>query len=269
MITPEQSAQLKEYFPVKSHEFLQGKTYISEEAITNRLDEVDPSWSFERLDITVRDTQVIATFRLTVCGVSRDGVGMDSIKQGAGEAEKSAATDALKRAARLFGIGRYILEMGKAVTDYQSLERWLIQRQGGNVSQMDGNAQQALRGNGPSERTIAPKPQNGGSSVNGSKTDLKATSSVLTSEASNGKDAAQPDEPAPVDKTSEANFSTTWSVFRNDLLVALTTPGKKYSYQERANTIEKMHGEGAFNGVSVNAAIPLVLERLANHQKVS
>lgn len=128
MITPEQSAALKDYFPVEAHEFLQGKTYIREDDITDRLDEVDPSWTFERLDITVRDAQVVAIFRLTVCGVWRDGVGMDSIKQGgAGEAEKSAATDALKRAARLFGIGRYILSM-KGVSDAKATEAWLAKQ---------------------------------------------------------------------------------------------------------------------------------------------
>ena len=175
-ITAEQSTQLKDYFPVKSHEFLNGNTYISEEAITNRLDEVDPSWTLERLDVYRLDSVVTAIFRLTVCGVSRDGVGMASVQlnkdkdREVNEAEKSAATDALKRAARLFGIGRYILEMGKSVSDYASLERWLIQRQRnidmstGEISIVDKAAgdyertpQQALHGNGRSERTIAPK----------------------------------------------------------------------------------------------------------------
>jgi hypothetical protein len=137
MITPEQSAALKDYFPVKAHEFLNGNTYIAEEAITNRLDEVDPSWSWELTSEYTRDSQCIAVGRMTVCGVSRDGVGMQPTKitkkdgtiiDGT-EPEKSAATDALKRAARLFGIGRYILEMGKAVSDYRSLEQWLYQRQ--------------------------------------------------------------------------------------------------------------------------------------------
>jgi hypothetical protein len=137
MITPEQNARLKEYFPVKAHEFLNGATYLSEEAITDRLDEVDPSWEFHRLgEFAYREGFVIATFRMTVCGVSRDGVGMWDLKMkkkdgtiiDAVDPEKSVSTDALKRAARLFGIGRYILEMGKAVTDYRSLEQWLAQK---------------------------------------------------------------------------------------------------------------------------------------------
>ena len=139
-LTKEQSDQLKDYFPVQAHEFLNGNTYISEEAITNRLDEVDPSWSMELMQEYTRDKQCIAVMRLTVCGVSRDGVGMqptkimkkDGTEMDGTEPEKSAATDALKRAARLFGIGRYILEMGRSVSDQRSLTDWLTKRRGVN-----------------------------------------------------------------------------------------------------------------------------------------
>jgi len=152
MITPEQSARLKDYFPVKAHEFLQGATYLSEEAITNRLDEVDASWEFHRLgEFAYRDNFVIATFRMTVCGVSRDGIGMWDLKMkkkdgniiDATDPEKSVSTDALKRAARLFGIGRYILEMGKAVNDYRSLEQWLNQRTHNVTSLQTENSSQS------------------------------------------------------------------------------------------------------------------------------
>lgn len=140
MLTKEQSDQLKDYFPAQAHEFLQGNTYLSEEAITNRLDDIDPSWEFHRLgDFAYRDNSIIATFRLTVSGVSRDGIGMwdltikkkDGNLMPAVDPEKSVSTDALKRAARLFGIGRYILEM-KGVNDYRTLENWLATRRGIN-----------------------------------------------------------------------------------------------------------------------------------------
>ena len=151
MLTKEQSDKLKDYFPVKSHEFLQGATYLSEEAITNRLDDIDPSWTWELVSEYTRDNQCIAVGRMTVCGVSRDGVGMQPLqitkKDGTiidgTEPEKSAITDALKRAARLFGIGRYILEMGRAVTDYSSLEQWLYQRQNKVTSLASENAPQS------------------------------------------------------------------------------------------------------------------------------
>lgn len=139
-LTTEQSNQLKDFFPVQAHEFLNGNTYISEEAITNRLDEVDPSWTMELVSEYTRDKQCIAVMRLTVCGVSRDGVGMqptkimkkDGTEMDGTEPEKSAATDALKRAARLFGIGRYILEMGRSVSDQRTLTDWLAKRRGVN-----------------------------------------------------------------------------------------------------------------------------------------
>jgi hypothetical protein len=141
-LTKEQSDALKDFFPVQAHEFLNGNTYISEEAITNRLDDVDPSWTMELMSEYTRDKQCIAVMRLTVCGVSRDGVGMqptkimkkDGTEMDGTEPEKSAATDALKRAARLFGIGRYILEMGRAVSDHRTLADWLAKRRSINTN---------------------------------------------------------------------------------------------------------------------------------------
>jgi hypothetical protein len=147
-LTKEMSDTLKDFFPVNAHEFLKGACYITEEQITDRLDEVDPSWTFEKQSIIQRDKRIIATYRLTVGGAYRDGVGMETIQYGKGqdgskptdyevnEAEKSAATDALKRAARLFGIGRYILTMGNAVSNYETLKTWLAAQR--NVNPQTG-----------------------------------------------------------------------------------------------------------------------------------
>lgn len=111
------------------HEFTRGYVYISEEAIAARLDEVDPSWSFELADVRVRDKQGVAVGRLTVNGVTRSNVGMQAIEYvkdkqtkevtdtESGEPEKGAATDALKRCARLFGIGRYLLDSPPRVSE--------------------------------------------------------------------------------------------------------------------------------------------------------
>jgi hypothetical protein len=132
---------LKRFFPTQDHEFDWGKNcYITEYAITNRLEEVDPSWSFTDPAITTRAehgedglTIVTAVLTMTVKGVSRTGVGRSNIelrkdgKREADQAEKAAATDALKRAARLFGVGRYLLTLDKKVRDYTSLETWLNQ----------------------------------------------------------------------------------------------------------------------------------------------
>lgn len=118
-LTHEDVQQLTAQFDASDHEEREGRTYIREGAITRRLDEVDPSWTWELLGQPVyRDGTVTVTGRLTVNGVWRDGVGMENIRTSktgneVNEAEKSAATDALKRAARLFGIGRYLLDLGK------------------------------------------------------------------------------------------------------------------------------------------------------------
>lgn len=124
------------------HEFTRGYVYITEGAITARLDEVDPNWTFEIQQLSVRDKQGVCAARLTVQGVTRENVGMqvieyqkDSDKE-AGEAEKGAATDALKRCARLFGIGRYLLDDppkvvmdGFRVKDDSAFNAWLKDKQ--------------------------------------------------------------------------------------------------------------------------------------------
>lgn len=120
---------LSKPFQRNEHEFTRGFVYITEEAIAARLDEVDPAWSFEIQHVGIRDGQGVCHARLTVKGVTRENVGMQSIetnKDGRemGEAEKGATTDALKRCARLFGIGRYLLSAPKE----NEFNRWLDQK---------------------------------------------------------------------------------------------------------------------------------------------
>ena len=100
---------LNALFPLADHEFTRGFVYIKERAICDRLDAVDPSWCFDLKSVQVRDNDVIVVGTLTLRQTVREGVGMAKIVEKGAEAEKSAATDALKRAARLFGVGRYLL----------------------------------------------------------------------------------------------------------------------------------------------------------------
>ena len=133
MLTKEDLFALQYPFKAAEHEFLKEKAYITEGAITDRIEQVDPSWMLEQISLYARpdSNQVVCTMRLTIKGVWRDGVGMSAItklKSGAGdanEAEKSAATDALKRAARLFGIGRYLLDLPPNVVNEDSLRKYL------------------------------------------------------------------------------------------------------------------------------------------------
>lgn len=112
-LTPEDLRALQRPFRYADHSFLRGFVYLSEEAITARLEEVDPSWTLEILNVRYEGAQAIVLARMTVCGVYRDGIGMQKVIETAGEADKGAATDALKRAARLFGVGRYLLDAPK------------------------------------------------------------------------------------------------------------------------------------------------------------
>jgi hypothetical protein len=150
-LTQEDTKALCAPFALEDHEFTRGFVYITEQAITRRLDSVDPSWDFIIIE-SVRDaTSASVTGRLAVCGVERDGIGTQAIEYSnatdrstgekkplldaagnpreAGEARKGAATDALKRAARLFGVGRYLLD----APEEAKFKAWLAKQSGAPV----------------------------------------------------------------------------------------------------------------------------------------
>lgn len=133
-------------FPAEAHKFINGLAYLHEEPLNERLDMVDPSWSFVIKSISSRPNAgeggkdmgtVTVHASLIIKDVSRDSVGMAVIqktKSGeseANEAEKSATTDALKRCARMFGLGRYLLTMPKdsygkvTIVNVEQLRHWL------------------------------------------------------------------------------------------------------------------------------------------------
>lgn len=169
-LTKEDVTALTKHFHPNEHEFTRGFIYITESAVGNRLDEVDPAWSWEIINEWTRDNQAICAGRLTICGVSRDGVGMQpltivSSKDGkvleGTEPEKSAATDALKRAARLFGIGRYLLDTPGWVKTVADVEKWLPH------PASNGNHAPPL-----TERPTTPPSQNGTHGDNGKTIDF-------------------------------------------------------------------------------------------------
>lgn len=131
MLTKEDLDVLRAPFAPAEHEFLNGMAYITESAITTRIEQVDPSWQFFVDAIVRHDGVVVVTARLIVLDVTRTNTGMAQItmrKDGqaeANEAEKSATTDALKRCARLFGVGRYLLDLPASVRDTPSLVAWM------------------------------------------------------------------------------------------------------------------------------------------------
>lgn len=95
--------------------------YIDARAVQDRLDAICPdAWSFE---VTVVEGAAVPTVkgRLTVLGVAREDIGE------AGEGElgtlKAATSDAMKRCAVQFGIGRYLYDLPKVWADWNEHKR--------------------------------------------------------------------------------------------------------------------------------------------------
>lgn len=84
--------------------------YVGHAAVTDRLLSVDPEWTWEPLAydpagaplITRNGKEASMWIKLTVCGVSRLGVGICAA--GAFELEKQLVSDALRNAAMRFGV---------------------------------------------------------------------------------------------------------------------------------------------------------------------
>lgn len=82
-------------------------SYVGHAALTDRLLDVDPAWTWEPLAMTADGLPVMDTFggmwiKLTVCGVTRLGYGHAGDK-GGGDAIKEVIGDALRNAAMRFG----------------------------------------------------------------------------------------------------------------------------------------------------------------------
>lgn len=84
--------------------------YVDARDVQDRLDAVCGvgGWSFELEPVVVDAGELrVARGRLTIHGVTRDDIGTASTF----EPSKGAASDALKRAAVMFGIGRYLYRL--------------------------------------------------------------------------------------------------------------------------------------------------------------
>lgn len=112
MLTPEMVAKLCAPFPdeklgVKAQSYNNKNNptkvmlvlYLQHTDVAERLDQVDPNWSFRILSMG----SGFAHGELTVGGAVRQNFGE-------GEDQKMAASDALKRCAMLFGVGRSLYE---------------------------------------------------------------------------------------------------------------------------------------------------------------
>ncbi len=77
--------------------------YLQHTDVYVRLESVDPAWASEILSVDWVQDACFTRMRLTVQGTSRENVGE-------GGDPKSAASDAIKRCAMLFGVGRYLYD---------------------------------------------------------------------------------------------------------------------------------------------------------------
>ncbi|WP_104990740.1 single-stranded DNA-binding protein DdrA [Deinococcus sp. NW-56] len=95
--------------------------YVDARAVQDRLDAICPDgWSFE-IEVIPGTQHPTVKGRLTVLGVTREDIGE------AGEGEygtlKAASSDALKRCAVQFGIGRYLYDLPKQWADWNDQRR--------------------------------------------------------------------------------------------------------------------------------------------------
>jgi hypothetical protein len=113
-MTPEAAASLREPFPPEAVGKLpRGGTqldYVGHAAVTDRLLQVDPLWTWEPLAVAPDGGPLIRTVgkdaelwsRLTVCGHTRIGVGTAAATSF--ELSKQLVSDALRNAAMRFGV---------------------------------------------------------------------------------------------------------------------------------------------------------------------
>ena len=113
-MTPEQAEALRAPFPAHQIGKLPkgGVTldFVGHAAVTSRLLEVDPEWNWEPVAFTpeglphvhIDGNDAVLWIRLTIGGITRLGVGIDSAKSA--DLEKKLISDALRNAAMRFGV---------------------------------------------------------------------------------------------------------------------------------------------------------------------
>jgi len=95
--------------------------HIDARAVQDRLDAICPdAWTFE-IEVIPGTRQPTVKGRLTVLGVTREDIG--EAPEGDLGTLKAASSDALKRCAVHFGIGRYLYDLPKTWADWDAAAR--------------------------------------------------------------------------------------------------------------------------------------------------
>lgn len=107
--------------------------YLQHTDVQDRLEQVDPAWSMEVLKEDRVEGAVFVRMRLTVKGISRENIGE-------GHDPKGAYSDALKRCAMLFGVGRYLYDSETVWVEYQEskdkYKQWTIEDYEGHAANL-------------------------------------------------------------------------------------------------------------------------------------
>ncbi|MDR6753466.1 Rad52/Rad22 family DNA repair protein [Deinococcus soli (ex Cha et al. 2016)] len=124
--------RLQEAFPVHMVQWKPGAfsrdrsralmmAHIDARAVQDRLDAICPhDWEF-RVEVVPGTRQPTVKGRLTVLGVTREDIG--EAPEGDLGTLKAAASDALKRCAVHFGIGRYLYDLPKTWADWDDAKK--------------------------------------------------------------------------------------------------------------------------------------------------
>jgi len=125
--------------------------YVGHAALTDRLLDVDPNWSWEpvafRDGLPAFDTTGGLWIKLTVCDVTRLGYGHAAVKPGQdpGAREKEVIGDALRNAAMRFGAALDLWHKGDLHADDEPEEKPRTQTKGAEAPKPPTLAERAIR----------------------------------------------------------------------------------------------------------------------------
>lgn len=82
-------------------------SYVDTYTVVRRLNEACDNWCFDIKSLEKWDNQLVCVGRLTIDGVYREAIGVQTMNERGGEdLIKGAASDALKKCASYFGVGQ-------------------------------------------------------------------------------------------------------------------------------------------------------------------
>ncbi len=155
--------------------------YVDPRVVTERLDQVvGGGWAFHWEPLGVQGDRLVVKSSLTILGVTREDVG-EYVLSDREQADpwKSAVSDALKRAAVHFGVGRYLYWLEAVWCDYDRRRREFLDEP---YIDQEGNVQ--VRRRRPAQERAAPQPAAGRRGAAGGARRVK--------EAAPGESAAAP-----------------------------------------------------------------------------